>query len=379
MDDNTQFWQPFSTPQPLISPNGGIAMQQIDPANQWHKNMIKRKWSDDLTNFDMSTQNNRQFYTDGYNSSEYNEGDSPESGHARIDQMEVTLQGGNQKERRKEQNRTAQRAFRERKEKFVKELQLKIKHMELKHKDEVELVKKENRELKERIKSMEAEIYTLKGAAMAFNVSIQKLREVGLDLSNRFPPTREPTPPASNKMNTATTSITTNSAATSATSVSTTSIVTNDNSNSLKDANSHVSSADNESRGSQSPTRLGACMISNRNKNQQPIYDPLLDSINASTTKAYQRHQPSAENMEHTFAEREDEAFKKIPNSNNVLSEKMISTTDIWQILAEHPNFDKFDVNELCKPLQDRTRFTGTDPVIPESELRKILHSMDTI
>jgi hypothetical protein len=61
MADNTPFWQPFSTPQPLINPNGGIAMQQIDPANQWHKSMIKRKWSDDLTNFDMSTQSNRQF------------------------------------------------------------------------------------------------------------------------------------------------------------------------------------------------------------------------------------------------------------------------------------------------------------------------------
>jgi hypothetical protein len=351
-----------------------------------------------------------------------------ESGHARIDPMELTLQvnsplklipsrkywiellcshlflfllhyfiqqGGNQKERRKEQNRAAQRAFRERKEKFVKELQIKIKQMELKHKDEVELVKRENRELKDRIKSMEAEIYTLKGAAMAFNVSIQKLREVGLDLSNRLPPAREPTSPASNKI-TITTAATNNSNVASAvssvsgstTSISTASTSTNDNSNNAQDSHPHASSADNESRGSQSPTQLGAYMISNRHKNQQHIYDPLLDSINASAAENYQhqsnhprhpRHPRSAENVENTFAEREDETFKKISDSNDALGEKMIPATDIWQILAEHPNFDKFDVNEFCRPLQGRTRFIGTHPVIPESELRKILHSMDTV
>jgi hypothetical protein len=301
-------------------------------------------------------------------------------------------QGVNQKERRKEQNRAAQRAFRERKEKFVKELQLKIKQMELKHKDEVELVKRENRELKDCIKSMEAEIYTLKGAAMAFNVSIQKLREVGLDLSNRLPPAREPTPPVSNKIaattaatNNSNIASTVNSVSGSITSISTASTATNDNSNNAQDSHPHASSADNESRGSQLPTLLGACMISNRHKNQQHIYDPLLDSINASTAENYQhqsnhqRHPRSAENVENTFAEREDETFKKTSDSNDALGEKMIPATDIWQILAEHPNFDKFDVNELCRPLQGRTRFIGTHPVIPESELRKILHSMDTV
>ncbi|KAI9335813.1 transcription factor PAP1-domain-containing protein, partial [Pilaira anomala] len=53
-----------------------------------------------------------------------------------------------QRKRRKEQNRAAQRAFRERKERYVKELEDKIKEIETAHKIEVTQLRQEIEELK---------------------------------------------------------------------------------------------------------------------------------------------------------------------------------------------------------------------------------------
>ncbi|OAD66551.1 basic-leucine zipper transcription factor, partial [Phycomyces blakesleeanus NRRL 1555(-)] len=50
--------------------------------------------------------------------------------------------------RRKEQNRAAQRAFRERKEKYVKELEDKIRQIQAAHEVHVAQLQKENEELR---------------------------------------------------------------------------------------------------------------------------------------------------------------------------------------------------------------------------------------
>ncbi|KAI7866080.1 hypothetical protein BDF14DRAFT_1688687, partial [Spinellus fusiger] len=68
----------------------------------------------------------------------------------------------NHQSRRKEQNRAAQRAFRERKEKYVKELEIKIESMEREYAKSNYELKHENEELKKQMKSMEADIYTLR-------------------------------------------------------------------------------------------------------------------------------------------------------------------------------------------------------------------------
>ncbi|CAO3615451.1 unnamed protein product [Cunninghamella blakesleeana] len=68
-----------------------------------------------------------------------------------------------QKTRRKEQNRAAQRAFRERKEKYVKELETKIKQMEIKHNKALASKEKEIETLQHRVIELEKELNKLKG------------------------------------------------------------------------------------------------------------------------------------------------------------------------------------------------------------------------
>ncbi|KAF7727098.1 hypothetical protein EC973_008061 [Apophysomyces ossiformis] len=85
-----------------------------------------------------------------------------------------------QRQRRKEQNRVAQRAFRERKERYVKELEQKIKKMEKDHAEDTDALRKENELLRSLMKQMESEMYTLKGAALAFELSMKKLHEAGI-------------------------------------------------------------------------------------------------------------------------------------------------------------------------------------------------------
>ncbi|CAO3671732.1 unnamed protein product [Rhizopus stolonifer] len=66
------------------------------------------------------------------------------------------IEGGDHHSRRKEQNRAAQRAFRERKEKYVKELEDKIGMICAAHASEVEKLKKENQELQSLLEAQKA-------------------------------------------------------------------------------------------------------------------------------------------------------------------------------------------------------------------------------
>lgn len=71
------------------------------------------------------------------------------------------------KQKRKEQNRAAQRAFRERKERHVAELQERIRQLEEEKASREDLVK-ENAMLKEKIRKLEEENYALKGTQFTF-------------------------------------------------------------------------------------------------------------------------------------------------------------------------------------------------------------------
>ncbi|KAG0757227.1 hypothetical protein G6F22_004407 [Rhizopus arrhizus] len=72
------------------------------------------------------------------------------------------------KQKRKAQNRAAQRAFRDRKEKHVAELQARIAELEALNATKDETLVKENQELKERLKKLQEENYALKGAQFTF-------------------------------------------------------------------------------------------------------------------------------------------------------------------------------------------------------------------
>lgn len=64
----------------------------------------------------------------------------------------------------------------------MKELEEKIKTMQEQHAKDSQRLQKENEELRALVKQMESEIYTLKGASMAFDVAMKKLREASVEL-----------------------------------------------------------------------------------------------------------------------------------------------------------------------------------------------------
>ncbi|CAM0140108.1 unnamed protein product [Umbelopsis sp. WA50703] len=78
------------------------------------------------------------------------------------------------KQKRKAQNRAAQRAFRERKEKYVKELEDRIAELESSQEKPSINLEKENQQLKELVQKLEAENYLLKGTAFTFDFPISK-------------------------------------------------------------------------------------------------------------------------------------------------------------------------------------------------------------
>ncbi|KAI8065363.1 transcription factor PAP1-domain-containing protein [Gilbertella persicaria] len=250
------------------------------------------------------------------------------------------LQGGDQKQRRKEQNRAAQRAFRERKERYVKELQLKIRDMDKKHHENMARVTQENESLKALVKKMEAEIYTLKGAAIAFDVSLSKLREAGLDVPSSKPIIRRDSPPPS--------------------------------------------ILDRKPSPDQDYYSTSSALTSSTER--RSVYDPLFDSLHRYSSPS--KHQSSSidttdddhtieDEEEVSFAERETKRFDHAVDPIVHSGLKMIPYSQIWERLSQHPNFDEFDVDKLCEELKKKAKCSGSGPVIPESELQEVLRRMD--
>ncbi|SAM05500.1 hypothetical protein [Absidia glauca] len=88
------------------------------------------------------------------------------------------------KQKRKAQNRAAQRAFRERKEKHVSELQERIRELEaLTSKTDEDLIQENNR-LKEQLKKLEDENYALKDAKFTFEFPVSDQQQQQPDNNN---------------------------------------------------------------------------------------------------------------------------------------------------------------------------------------------------
>ncbi|KAF7722663.1 hypothetical protein EC973_002874 [Apophysomyces ossiformis] len=77
------------------------------------------------------------------------------------------------KQKRKAQNRAAQRAFRERKEKHVSELQERIRELEKACAEKDDALIQENKRLKEELKRLQEENYALKGTMFTFEFPVR--------------------------------------------------------------------------------------------------------------------------------------------------------------------------------------------------------------
>ncbi|KAF9926801.1 DNA-binding transcription factor yap1 [Linnemannia zychae] len=57
--------------------------------------------------------------------------------------------------------------------------------------------------------------------------------------------------------------------------------------------------------------------------------------------------------------------------------EQTIPCPQAWEQLAKHPNFDDADIDELCAELKSKAKCSGHGPVIPVSEVDKVLNRLN--
>ncbi|KAL0075171.1 hypothetical protein F4703DRAFT_1890061 [Phycomyces blakesleeanus] len=100
---------------------------------------------------------------------------SKRPGRKPLDKVPSSLLPNDPKLKRKAQNRAAQRAFRERKEKFVSELQEKIDALEREKIESNEILLQENAQLKEQLKQLKEENSTLKETPFVFEFPVTEL------------------------------------------------------------------------------------------------------------------------------------------------------------------------------------------------------------
>ncbi|KAI8637652.1 hypothetical protein BD408DRAFT_436791 [Parasitella parasitica] len=94
------------------------------------------------------------------------------AGRKPLDKSQISDSPLDPKQKRKAQNRAAQRAFRDRKEKHVAELQARIAELEALNATKDEDLIKENEQLKEMLQKLQEENYALKGAQFTFEFPV---------------------------------------------------------------------------------------------------------------------------------------------------------------------------------------------------------------
>lgn len=55
----------------------------------------------------------------------------------------------------------------------------------------------------------------------------------------------------------------------------------------------------------------------------------------------------------------------------------LLSCSVVWNRMANHPLFDKFDQETLCHELKKRAKCSKTGPVFEEFEVQEVLHLME--
>ncbi|KAI9310996.1 hypothetical protein BX666DRAFT_1868742 [Dichotomocladium elegans] len=223
-----------------------------------------------------------------------------------------------QKMRRKEQNRAAQRAFRERKERYVKELETKIKFMEETHSVSMQAVQRENMELRDVIRKMETELLSIK----------QPLQ-----------------PPAKRIMRVPSSAV----------------------------------ACIRDKDGVSFCERLKEEVCSSAYN--QLLSEPLFDSAGFLLSDSIQHPVPIVTgdfDLRHDF----DRFLKSMNDGVVIdpakHANKLVSCKEVWQRLSEHPQFEHFDLNMLCDELKKCAKCSQDGPVLEEHELNQVIQKMES-
>ncbi|KAI7900616.1 uncharacterized protein BX663DRAFT_544776 [Cokeromyces recurvatus] len=303
----------------------------------------KRKWDsafDDLDNYNIKTEQRR---------------------HSGSSQGSNTSLATEQRLRRKEQNRAAQRAFRERKERYVKELEEKIKEMEAKYTAQIAQLTKENEELRQAMIKIKEEPL-LKENEKQENLTETKSLSLSSPSSSSSPPPSQPisthsSPVVEKKM---------------------TPVISSSAVACIRDKNG-VSFCE----------RLKKEVCSNAY--EQLLTEPLFDSqgylnetvvshpVPIVTTTPKREEADVFSELEKSLSEifSSSSATNRMQDDASLTdSTKLISCAEIWNAIAEHPQFDEFDTDILCDELRRRAKCSKTGPVFEEHEIQEVIDMM---
>lgn len=279
-----------------------------------------------------------------------------------------------QRKRRKEQNRAAQRAFRERKERYVQELEDKIKEIEAAHALKVSQLEKENLDLKTAMKDMQNELYKYKGSSsntLSNSNGITPPPPLPSSTSpaavsvaeERSPPYSDTRPPVISANSTPNTSP-----------VATTPRVASSAVACIRDKDG-VSFCE----------RLKEEVCSNAYDRllTEPLFDAqgYLNETVAShpvpivTSSTKERSKADVFNeLEQFLTENFSPTTDSVSNTSS--SVDLISCSEVWQRIAKHPMFEQFNTDELCDELRRRAKCSRTGPVFEEYEVKEVLDLM---
>ncbi|CAJ0758524.1 10207_t:CDS:2 [Entrophospora sp. SA101] len=267
--------------------------------------------------------------------------------------------------KRKAQNRAAQRAFRERKERYVQELEDKIKELE----SVSAKSNHENEQLKSLVQQLQAENFILKQSNFTFDFTLNKGDEssdltssvVNMGLSE----TPSELPIKGSKTITDITNNSINCTTKEFCAKFTDGICLEDGQSSIVNDNSNKStSAFTEYR---DPTPFTP-NIDNLFAGATPLA-PLfeehfinLGSFAPMSTPSEERVNPFMGDIVHNngFA-----TFDDLQNKS------FLSCNKVWEKIQQHPMFDELEdeeIDQLCAELKSKARCSGHGPVVPEEE-----------
>jgi hypothetical protein len=253
-----------------------------------------------------------------------------------------------QRLRRKEQNRAAQRAFRERKEKYVKELEDKIKAIEAAHELKVKKLEAENKHLKDAMENMQKEMNQLKKTFSDNSTS----------------------PPYSNTQSPVV------SVATTSTSPA---VIT-------PRVPSSAVACIRDKDGVSFCERLKQEVCSNAY--DQLLTEPLFDSHGLLNDSVAEHPVPivttdmSSDKKERSLTELYNEFEQSLSADLSPQASKephsidLISCSEVFSRMSQHPLFNKFDYDDLCDELKKRAKCSRKGPVFEEYEVKEVLDIM---
>ncbi|ORE11674.1 hypothetical protein BCV72DRAFT_246715 [Rhizopus microsporus var. microsporus] len=213
-----------------------------------------------------------------------------------------------QRLRRKEQNRAAQRAFRERKERYVKELEDKIRELCAAHALEVAQLRKEIQDLRSQLEDKKKPEQERKSSAVAC------IRDKdGVSFCERLK--EEVCSNAYNQLLT----------------------------EPLFDSE--------------------GCLI-------ETVADHPVPIVTTSITKKNE-----------IFDQLEQSLFESLVEADKPLLEEscnLISCSEVWKKLQDHPLFEKFNLEELCDLLKTKAMCSQSGPVFSECDIKDILKKIES-